>query len=64
MVHIVTYTCEQCGANHTCEAGIHSDGICASCGAPMRIDALFSDRRIVTLPVPFERREFAGGNPA
>jgi hypothetical protein len=63
-VHIITYTCEQCYANRTSEAGIHSDGICASCGAPMRIDALFSDRRSVTLPVPFDRRELAGGNAA
>jgi hypothetical protein len=58
-VHIVTYTCEYCGAEQTCQAGMHADGMCHSCGFPMRIDELFSDRRIVTLPVPHERRDNA-----
>jgi hypothetical protein len=31
--------------------------MCAICGSPMRIDELFSDRRIVSLPVARERRD-------
>jgi len=56
-VHIVSYTCEHCGATHTCQAGFQSHGMCTSCGFPMRIEDLFSDRRIVTLPVMFDRRD-------
>ena len=56
-VHIVTYRCEQCLATHTRSAGEDSDGMCDECGFPMRIDDLFSDRRIVTLPVNTDRRE-------
>ena len=26
-VHIVNYTCEQCGVTQTTEAGVHSDGL-------------------------------------
>jgi transcription initiation factor IIE alpha subunit len=55
-VHIVSYTCEQCGVTHTCEAGMHSEGMCSKCGSPMRIQDLFSDRRIVSLPVHEDRR--------
>ena len=55
-VHIVEYTCEHCGAEHTSPAGFHSEGICHLCGNPMRIDDLFSDRRIVSLPVRQNRR--------
>jgi len=58
-VHIVSYTCEQCGATQTCEAGVSSDGMCTSCGSPMRIEDLFSDRRIVTMPVAQDRRDEA-----
>ncbi len=54
--HIVTYECEHCGAEHTCPAGVHNDGMCSRCGYPMRIEDLFSDRRIVTLPVRKDRR--------
>jgi hypothetical protein len=63
-VHIVSYTCEHCGAVHTCQAGFHSDGMCASCGFPMRIEDLFSDRRIATLPVMFDRRTHPGDQAA
>ena len=58
-VHIVSYTCEQCGATHTCEAGFHSDGMCHLCGSPMTIEELFSDRRVISLPVPSDRRHEA-----
>jgi rRNA maturation endonuclease Nob1 len=58
-VHIVSYRCEQCGATETCQTGGDSHGMCTSCGSPMRIEDLFSDRRIVTLPVDEERREAA-----
>jgi hypothetical protein len=58
-VHIVSYTCEHCGATQTSPAGVHSDGMCQKCGSPMRIEDLFSDRRIVTLPVDQERRDHA-----
>lgn len=54
-VQIIRYSCEHCGATHTSEAGIRSEGMCA-CGYPMRIDELFSDRRIAMLPVAFDRR--------
>jgi hypothetical protein len=56
-VHVVTYQCEQCLATHTRPVREHGDGMCTQCGFPMRIDYLFSDRRIVTLPVPAERRD-------
>lgn len=55
--HIVTYICEQCGAKHTCKTGFASDGMCTTCGSPMRIEDLFSDRRIVSIPVPTDRRQ-------
>ena len=58
-VHIVTYTCEQCGATAASQAGVDSDGMCPTCGSPMRIEDLFSDRRIVTLPVDEDRRDRA-----
>jgi hypothetical protein len=58
-VHIVTYVCEQCGATQTNEAGLASDGMCPGCQAPMRIEDLFSDRRIATLPVDDDRRDCA-----
>ena len=58
-VHIVTYVCEQCGVTQSAETGVKSDGICAICGSPMKIEDLFSDRRIVTLPVDEERRDDA-----
>jgi transcription initiation factor IIE alpha subunit len=58
-IHIVQYICEQCGSAQANEAGIHSDGMCPTCGSPMRIEDLFVDRRIVTLPVDEERREHA-----
>jgi DNA-directed RNA polymerase subunit RPC12/RpoP len=61
-VHIVSYSCDHCGAEHTSEAGLHSDGMCSACGSPMRIEDLFSDRRIVTLPVSVERRLHAAGS--
>jgi transcription initiation factor IIE alpha subunit len=56
-VHIVIYVCEQCGATQTSQAGIHSDGMCALCGSPMKIDDLFSDRRFALLPVERDRRD-------
>jgi hypothetical protein len=56
-VHIVTYQCEHCRATHTRAVGDHHDGMCRQCGFPMRIDDLFSDRRIVTVPVLAERRD-------
>ena len=56
-VHIVTYTCEQCGASQTREAGVSNDGMCTSCGSPMKIDDLFGDRRFATLPVDDDRRD-------
>jgi hypothetical protein len=55
-VHIVEYNCEHCGAGQTRRAGVHNDGMCSACGFPMRIADLFGDRRIVTLPVTFDRR--------
>ena len=58
-VHIVSYTCEQCGTAQASPAGVHSDGMCPKCGSPMKIEDLFSDRRIVTLPVDEERRDHA-----
>jgi hypothetical protein len=63
-VHIVSYTCEHCLAEHSCEAGMNSDGICAACGFPMRIEDLFADRRIVTIPVQYDRRELLGEEAA
>jgi hypothetical protein len=63
-VHIITYTCEFCGAERSCKAGVESDGMCASCGSPMRIENLFDDRRIIALPVRWERRALAGGGHA
>jgi rRNA maturation endonuclease Nob1 len=56
-VHIVTYVCEQCDATQTTPAGIHSDGMCALCGSPMKIDDLFSDRRFALVPVDDDRRQ-------
>jgi hypothetical protein len=56
-VHLVTYQCEQCLATHTRAVTEHGDGMCSSCGFPMRIYDLFSDRRIVVLPVPADRRD-------
>jgi rRNA maturation endonuclease Nob1 len=63
-VHIVSYTCEQCGETHTCQAGIHSHGMCAACGSPMLIDDLFRDRRFATLPVSHDRRVVATDSAA
>ena len=63
-MHIVSYTCESCGAVHTCEAGVTSDGMCSRCGVPMRIEDLFSDRRFASLPVEQERREITPGGAA
>lgn len=57
----MNYTCENCGASHTCEAGVQSDGMCPACALPMRIEDLFSDRRIATLPVQDDRREIEPG---
>jgi hypothetical protein len=56
-VHIVTYRCEQCHATQSRKISEHSDGICAKCGFPMRIDDLFSDRRNVEVPVLMDRRD-------
>jgi hypothetical protein len=56
-VHIVSYDCEHCGAHHTRRAGMETDGMCSVCGSPMRIADLFSDRRIVTIRVGFDRRD-------
>jgi uncharacterized Zn finger protein len=58
-VHIVQYRCEQCGAEQTSKAGVRSDGMCHSCGSLMKIEDLFADRRIVTLPVDDDRRDEA-----
>jgi hypothetical protein len=33
--------------------------MCPACGSPMRIEDLFSDRRIASLPVDQDRREHA-----
>ncbi len=63
-VNIVSYTCDQCGATHTARVGLHTDGMCLACGSPMKIDDLFSDRRLIALPVPEDRRELAGGEAA
>jgi hypothetical protein len=30
--------------------------MCSACGSPMRIEELIPDRRIVTIPVTYERR--------
>ena len=57
----MSYTCENCGTVHTCEAGVHSDGMCLVCGVPMRIEDLFSDRRIAALPVQHDRRDIPPG---
>ncbi len=59
LVHVVTYRCEQCSAIHSREVTAHSDGLCRDCGFPMRIDDVFSDRRIVTVPVLIDRRRRA-----
>jgi Zn finger protein HypA/HybF involved in hydrogenase expression len=58
-VHVITYECEQCGATQTAEAGTSSEGMCPKCGSPMKIDDLFSDRRIALLPVDADRRHHA-----
>ena len=58
-VHIVSYVCEDCDAQLSCAAGLSTDGICVRCGSPMRIEDLFSDRRIVTMPVTTDRRALA-----
>jgi len=58
-VHIVRYVCEQCGTKQTNQAGLTSDGMCPKCGSPMRIEDLFSDRRIATLPVDDDHRDSA-----
>lgn len=58
-VHIVTYRCEDCLATSMRPVGEHSNGMCDRCGSPMRIDDLFSDRRIATVPVMFDRRHHA-----
>lgn len=55
--HILTYVCEDCVSEHMREAGLHSEGTCPVCGSLMRIEDLFDDRRIVAVPVDFERRE-------
>ena len=55
-MHIITYTCESCGAEHVRHAGVTTDGMCAICGFPMRINDMFSDRRIVSVPVLHDRR--------
>jgi hypothetical protein len=54
--HIVVYRCESCRASETRVIGGSADGMCGRCGWPMRIDELFSDRRIVTVPVTKDRR--------
>jgi rRNA maturation endonuclease Nob1 len=56
-MHIVAYTCEQCGAEHTRAAGLQNTGMCPTCGSAMKIDDLFSDRREVSIPVDDERRD-------
>ena len=61
---IVTFTCESCGAEHTRPAGFATEGICPTCGRPMRIDDLFGDRRSESLPVPRERRTPPDGDAA
>jgi hypothetical protein len=53
---IVAYSCEYCGASKTRTAASHSDGLCRTCGWPMRLEHMFSDRRFVNLPVELERR--------
>ena len=53
---IVTYRCESCWATESRIAGSATDGMCGRCNSPMRIDALFSDRRIVEVPVIEDRR--------
>jgi hypothetical protein len=45
------------------EAGIRSNGMCGRCGFPMKIADLFSDRRIVSVPVLRDRRA-AGAHEA
>ena len=62
--HIVSYTCDRCGATHTARVGLHTDGMCPACGSPMKIDDLFSDRRLVSVPVPDDRRDRAGAEAA
>ena len=57
-MHIVSYTCECCGAEQSQQAGFSTDGMCPLCENPMRIRDLFADRRIVSVPVQFDRREF------
>jgi DNA-directed RNA polymerase subunit RPC12/RpoP len=58
-VHIVTYICEHCGATQVSQTGVDSQGMCPNCGSPMKIDDLFSDRRIALLPVDEDRRHHA-----
>jgi len=54
--HIVRYRCESCEATHQRPVTEQSDGMCPACGWPMRIDAVFHDRRRVSVPVAVDRR--------
>jgi hypothetical protein len=47
-----------------CDAGAKRAGICATCGFPMRIEQVFSDRRGASISVVPDRRQVAGGAPA
>ena len=55
-VHVVVYRCESCLQTISRAMTEHSDGLCPACGEPMRIDAVFPDRRDRDEPVEAERR--------
>ncbi|MFL5896681.1 MAG: hypothetical protein ACJ76Z_16400 [Thermoleophilaceae bacterium] len=52
----MTYRCEQCRASRSREVTAPEAGMCLACGWPMRIEDVFSDRRIVSVPVLVDRR--------
>jgi rRNA maturation endonuclease Nob1 len=53
---IVMYRCELCATTYSRDPADHPDGMCPSCGWPMRIDDVVRDRRIISLPVRVDRR--------
>ena len=53
---VVIYSCELCSESRGRAMIEHSDGLCPACGEPMRIDAVFPDRRDRDEPVEAERR--------
>jgi rRNA maturation endonuclease Nob1 len=55
-IHVVVYRCELCEQSLARAMTEHSDGVCRSCGSPMRIDDVFADRRSFERPVELNRR--------